>query len=567
MQPTDQQQKSWLQWITIAASIGYSGYSIARCVRSPNTSNQHRDQSVSPPSLVDSESLSIDTFCSELVAVIADNVVDAQCTLTNRSLLQSDSKMNRAMQSSRAQRSGPGTQMPLVGFFSADSDTHQSSDLKTHTIHQVEQLGPYSVRVIEAYVYPQGYWSAAACGYYAFTNAVLACTSCFSSSDSCQAAVPINTLLYGMCWNGSVLHSCIRQQRRELIQHAVELNTAKGIWTLDSTLRSMELQRVHMDYLTSFSQLAQGLPPNTLIAAPSISLSEMQAGVMTIEDVLLLQGAFDDIVQADSIVRAFICGAGSHWITIVVNKMDQHIELLYLESYNSRVYRKTETELHDYAHSAVYDSIERYIRQVQKNAAYKDCSRNEALDILENGRPWPHRVSSLEHKVRSYTHSLNDMQHAIDVIKRCSTGHTTVAKIYSDALIDSICSSFHPRTMPSSTLDALPAVQRETSFVGFDSWLKCGAEFCHPALLQGVMVPLLHALQSFDSTTQHSRDRLLLWLERMQQAMVDAGAIGSTNLAQEIELLSAESDVPHSGLIRMFLKALISLQHIVVPLE
>jgi len=362
--------------------------------------------------------------------------------------------------------------------------------------------------VYQVKVHSQGHWIDNACGYFALfhTLNVVSAAVCDSSEEAER----------WMCRNdsASALYSFIANGKA-VLQGAMAahggVKAHSSLWN-SSIIDSEEVLREHMSYLIQNHKHAQLVGGEaTLATVPGISYREMRAGILTVDECTLVQSCIDRFLQAHTLHRessatsassvssetggelagsgvelhrvqargdgeegqvyGFVIGSGTHWLSVVLNCVGGHKEVFCMESYNGIVLNLSDEDLRVNAIADIAQHIPRYVAQVQGKGAYRGLGYEEALAVLQEGRPWPHRVMSIPQMEDYMFDSWKDEQHTLDMLTSALSQRQSILSRYLDILCNSIRRSL-----------ILPTEEDPTASI--EEWLQSNGESGHPSYLK-----------------------------------------------------------------------------------
>lgn len=177
-----------------------------------------------------------------------------------------------------------------------------------------------------------------------------------------------------------------------------------------------------------------------------------------------------------SFSHAFLVGVANHWVTIIVNKIGDKLEMFLLDSRNRPILNANQQQLKSIA-TNYYDSRERQ------------------GDVIDH-RPWREQMLVM---------SMEDTQFAVDTIWRCCCGQTSFLAIYSNLIIQPVLEGYE---------DYFKTTEKVTPS-SINTWLS-------KQMPASSVLGLAERLRDFDGATVlniDSREKMLTWVVSIQSVL------------------------------------------------
>jgi hypothetical protein len=226
----------------------------------------------------------------------------------------------------------------------------------------------------------------------------------------------------------------------------------------------------------------------TLTALPSISQLEMKSGIMTLAECDKLQTVLGAFVKKQTHVHGLMIGTGTHWLSLVINKVLGRTEIIILESYNTPLLNTSNEELFDYVQCTVRAHIPDYIKRLQHRKGfqvrYSEAQLRKFVMTGHGRNQWdPLYVSSLEEKANSWFRSLCDIRYTLQLVRDCITGKKTARECYMATVVAGVCELFSAKQSKIETVQRklekkveLPVMKKARREVANEEEEKVGGE-------------------------------------------------------------------------------------------
>eukprot|EP00455_Lapot_gusevi_P053142 TRINITY_DN8229_c0_g1_i3.p1 TRINITY_DN8229_c0_g1~~TRINITY_DN8229_c0_g1_i3.p1 ORF type:complete len:487 (+),score=91.25 TRINITY_DN8229_c0_g1_i3:71-1462(+) len=429
---------------------------------------------------------------------------------------------------------------PETVSFSKIFQTIQEQDLSASlNIHLLDQCSnAYSQRYQLRVHQQRGAIHGGSCGYFALHNALRV----LQALRQPNVATAIESLRH-IC-SPALYWMDYFSFKNLLLEQTKVMEQGTGLWDKEM-IESMEMLRPHLDHLLEHHPAILELGGSmSFTALPSLSLREMQAGVMTSEDVCQINQALTVIHTGPHPNHAFLIGIGDHWTGVVVHKTaNDLLEIVYLDSHNEPILSGDMDALARLADDVVERSRDKILNFIRKK--FPELDETACRGLMETGHPYPRRIYSLKEQSRDNVKRWVDARHALDVLESCLVGGNTMQSIYLDALVSQILRSFRVNTGVPGPLE----LTKQVSFIGINGWLE-EMERLHPSEIRE---GLLQQLKFFgaQALSQNAKTELLNWIGQLKNEQISLSVLCNARLAsmlcQIMQLLQEVETIISTG--------------------
>jgi len=116
-------------------------------------------------------------------------------------------------------------------------------------------------------------------------------------------------------------------------------------WTVEHVEKGM-LERPYIDYLLWYGKLQEicDLDLNIMVLS-DFSMNYLKHNQLPVTQIQKLHQIFEDIKKNKNTFHAFLIGQICHWICIICNKVEDHLEIILFDSRNHNLIEATDEEL------------------------------------------------------------------------------------------------------------------------------------------------------------------------------------------------------------------------------
>lgn len=242
------------------------------------------------------------------------------------------------------------------------------------------------------------------------------------------------------------------------------------------------LERPHMDYLVGEHQLSDlcGGLDFELVILPDFSLTHLKNNMLPIQRLQHLHEVFSAIKSSSNVVVAFMIGSVCHWISIVCNKVNDHLEILLFDSRNHNLFDSTEEE------------FEKII---------SDSEKEDKEPINPFMRD-------------AYLLSLKEPKLMINLFHDCIVGGSNILSLLLDMNLEAFLESFDKHVTSKDD-----ATKGEVSVPNLVHWLEC---YWPPPVIRSNVINMLAQLgvrQNKQLVSAHVQKRLSSWVDLLLKSV------------------------------------------------
>jgi hypothetical protein len=187
----------------------------------------------------------------------------------------------------------------------------------------------------------------------------------------------------------------------------------------NETINSNIIERSYIDYLLKNSDKLYSIQ-NNIISIPDITRNSITIGVLTLKQMIEIEKRFDEIKKSKNTPYALFLGALNHWYSLIINKFDDKIEFLLIDSRNTPYLDLSDEKLME---RVLKDYEEKRFRQYGKEGDFPEYYKNNFI--------------------KTYHESCKTIEVTLKMIYECISGKIEFVKKCLDEIIIEILNSYN----------------------------------------------------------------------------------------------------------------------------
>jgi hypothetical protein len=318
------------------------------------------------------------------------------------------------------------------------------------------------------------------CGYYALFNASIF-LSATSSPTPAQSVQHLTKLV-----DSAAFGSYYMQVTQFLKAKANAEGNRCYPWKLQSIEQEI-LERLHAYYLLDHFPFIQKLGgKDTISLLPDLCLESLKSGLFDEESLRGIQIVFDQFVNSKTYRRVFLVGSINHWVAVCVNKFQDALEFIYMDSRN-------------------YD-ISRIENSIELHKMVNQFLDSDSVSTSEEAR---------EDRHHAHVQSLVNTLFSVKLIYDCIIGKQNILHVAYDLTIFGILESFEECVGKRENHNYNDNIVNDTN----ESWgpatmedlCKWLREGCHPSVLENQLLGRIEKL-GVEVLSSKTKEKLRKWL-------------------------------------------------------